>query len=91
MVGKERSLEILTEEIEDYLPDEKHKDYEDAVDRVCYEYEKIKSKKPNYHKGKRVADWYTCGQCGRNVDIVFDFCPLCGFKIKWDSPRTLTR
>ncbi len=37
-VDKERCIEILAEEIEDYPPKEKWEDYERAVNRVMYEF-----------------------------------------------------
>ena len=52
--------------------------------------------KPQYHKGKSINDWYTCGQCGAMLnkaasdDVLNDFCWQCGYRIKWDNPRCLT-
>ena len=40
-VSKERCVEILTEEIQDLLPEEKWKDYERSVNRVMYEFDKL--------------------------------------------------
>ena len=37
-VKRERCIEILAEEIEDYPPKEKWEDYERAVNRVMYEF-----------------------------------------------------
>lgn len=48
--------------------------------------------KPKYHKGKYVKDWWTCGHCGDQIyEIVYNYCPWCGYKIKWDSIRCLTK
>lgn len=92
MVGKEMALEILTEEIEDYIPKEKQHEYENAVDRVIYEFKKTGKIKPKCHKGKRIHDYYTCGNCGFTIsEINFNFCPNCGFGIKWDPCRCLTK
>lgn len=48
--------------------------------------------KPKFHKGKHIKDWYTCGNCGKELfDGVRDnYCWNCGYAIKWDSCRCLT-
>ena len=90
--SKERALQILTEEIQDYLPKEKYHDYEHAVNRVIYEFAKTDQIKPKYHKGHSINDWYTCGNCGHAIhEIHFNYCQNCGYGIKWDSPRCLTK
>lgn len=89
-VSKERCREILTEEIQDYLPTEKWKDYERSVNRVLYEFDKLDGEKPKYNRGKHMNDWYTCGNCGSRVDVGHNFCPNCGYKLLWDSTRCLT-
>lgn len=90
--SKERCIEILTEEIEDHLPVEKHEDYERAVNRVLYEFRKTDEVKPKFHKGAHTKDWYTCGNCCHTISSIGDnFCPNCGYKIKWDSTRCLTK
>lgn len=90
--SKERALQILTEEIQDHLPEEKWDDYEHAVNRVLYEFAKTDQIKPKYHKGHSIKDWYTCGHCGFAIhDIGPNFCPNCGYGIKWDSPRCLKK
>lgn len=53
-VSKERCKEILTEEIQDLLPEEKWKDYERSVNRVLYEFDKSDGMKPKLHKGKHI-------------------------------------
>ena len=81
-VGKERCIEILTEEIEDYLPQEKWEDYEMAVNRVMYEFQKLWGAKPKYHKGKYINSWYTCGNCGHGIAAEHQYCPNCGYYIQ---------
>ena len=91
MIGKEQSLQMLEEEVQDHLPKKMREKYECAINRVRYEFAKIDGRKPKYHKGKRVKDWYTCGNCGHIVDVGPNYCPNCGYAIKWDSVRCLTR
>ena len=91
-VSKERCLEILTEEVQDHLPKKQWNDYERAVNRVLYEFAKTDQIKSKYHKGHSIKDWYTCGHCGFTIhEISFNFCPNCGYGIKWDSTRCLTK
>lgn len=90
--SKERALQVITEEIQDHLPEEKWEEYEHVVNRIRYEFEKTDQLKPKYHKGHSVKDWYTCGNCGHTIhEIHYNFCPNCGYGIKWDSPRCLTK
>ena len=90
-VSKERCVEILTEEIEDLLPEEKWKDYERSVNRVMYEFDKLDGVKPRYNRGKHIKSWYTCRNCGSTVMIHHNFCPNCGYKLLWDGIRCLTK
>ena len=48
--------------------------------------------KPKYYKASRsIYSYWCCGNCGgRKVDVGDNFCPNCGYYIKWDSPRCLT-
>ena len=48
--------------------------------------------KPKYYKASRsVYSYWRCGHCGgRKVDVGDNYCPNCGYYIKWDSPRCLT-
>lgn len=88
--SKERCLEILTEEIEDLLPQEKWQDYEKAVNRVLYEFEKLDGAKPRWNKGEHIKSWWTCRNCGKTVRIEHNFCPNCGYELLWDGIRSLT-
>lgn len=49
--------------------------------------------KPKFHKGLYGTkyDSYTCGNCGSGIDVIYDYCPKCGYKLLWDNPRCLTR
>ena len=48
--------------------------------------------KPKYYKASRsVYSYWRCGHCGgRKVDVGDNYCPNCGYYIKWDNPRCLT-
>jgi predicted RNA-binding Zn-ribbon protein involved in translation (DUF1610 family) len=48
--------------------------------------------KPKFHKGRYGTkyDYHTCGACGCDITVVYDYCPNCGTRILWDSPRCLT-
>lgn len=89
-VSKERCLEVLTEEVQDHLPEGKWEDYERSVNRVQYEFSKLDGAKPKFNKGKYIKDWYTCRNCGSTVEIGHNFCPNCGYKLLWDGVRCLT-
>lgn len=61
-----------------------------VINRLDYHRRQAEGTKPKWHKGQSIKDYYTCGNCGRTVDIIFDYCPNCGFALKWDSTRCLT-
>lgn len=91
-VSKKRCIEVLTEEVQDHLPEEKWQDYEMSINRVLYEFAKMDGAKPKYHKGQHIKNWYTCGNCGfRLREISINYCPNCGYAVVWDSPRCLTK
>lgn len=89
-VSKERCMEILTEEVQDHLPEGKWEDYERSVNRVLYEFDKLDGKKPKLNKGRHIADWYTCGNCGCKINLGNNFCQNCGYKVIWDEIRCMT-
>lgn len=61
------------------------------INRLDYIARQEAGKKPKLNKGKYCADWYTCGNCGgRTVQIHDNYCPNCGYRIRWDSTRCLT-
>ena len=61
-----------------------------VINRLEYHRNQAEGQKPKYHKGDCVKDWYTCRNCGVRVEITFNFCPGCGYRIRWDSTRCLT-
>lgn len=91
-ISKQRAIEFLTEEVQDHLPKEKWIEYEKAVNRVRYEFDKLDEVKPILYKAQRKQyDYWKCGNCGAAIrDVTPNYCQNCGFKIKWDSPRCLT-
>ncbi len=89
-VSKERCLEILTEEVQDHLPEEKWEDYERSINRVQYEFSKLDGAKPKLHKGRYKNDFYTCRNCGFGIDVGHNFCSHCGWKLQWDGIRCMT-
>lgn len=60
------------------------------INRLDYHRSQAEGVKPKYHKGDYIKDWYTCRNCGVRVEITFNFCPGCGYRIRWDSTRCLT-
>lgn len=60
------------------------------INRLNYHRSQAEGVKPKYHKGDCIKDWYTCRNCGVRVEITFNFCPGCGYRIRWDSTRCLT-
>ena len=60
------------------------------INRLDYHRRQAEGLKPKYHKGNVIDDYYTCRNCGRRVEIIYDYCPKCGFLIKWDTTRCLT-
>lgn len=89
--SKERCVEILTEEVQDYLPKSKWEEYERAVNRVRYEFAKTDAVKPVLYRAyKKQFDYWKCRNCGVKVEIIANYCSNCGFAIKWDGIRCLT-
>ena len=48
--------------------------------------------RPKFRKGiyGKQYNSHSCGNCGRGIDVVYDYCPQCGYRILWDNPRCLT-
>lgn len=63
---------------------------ETLINRLEYHRKQAEGVKPRYHRGMVMKDYYTCGNCGHTVVVQNNFCPNCGYKIKWDSVRCLT-
>ena len=54
-------------------------------------YKAMQGARPKKHSGvKHYRDYYTCGSCGAGVDVYFDYCFKCGYRILWSSPRCLS-
>lgn len=60
------------------------------INRLEYHRKQAEGVKPKYHPGMVLKDYYTCRNCGVRVEITFNFCPGCGYRIRWDSTRCLT-
>lgn len=60
-----------------------------VVNRMMYEFEKDMGATAKKHKGKYMADFYTCGNCGASVNEPhWKYCPNCGYRIiKSDAPQ----
>lgn len=63
---------------------------ESVINRLDYHRRQAEGVKPKWNRGQSIRDYYTCGNCGRSVEINDNFCGGCGFAIKWDSIRCLT-
>lgn len=60
------------------------------INRLEYHRNQAEGLKPKYHADQVLKDYYTCRNCGHRVEINNNFCPNCGYSIKWDSTRCLT-
>jgi len=60
------------------------------INRLEYHRKQAEGVKPKYHPGMVLKDYYTCRNCGFRVIVNDNYCPNCGFMIKWDSCRCLT-
>lgn len=81
--GIDDAIKIVGEYVPDFRADL-------IKNRLEYHRNQAEGVKPKYHKGDCVKDWYTCRNCGVRVEITFNFCPGCGYRIRWDSTRCLT-
>lgn len=61
-----------------------------VINRLDYHRAQAEGVKPVYNPGAVLKDYYTCRNCMYRVLIQDNFCPNCGFMIKWDSTRCLT-
>ena len=91
-VSKEKCIEIIAQKVRAYIPADMRDEYERAVNRLRYEFAKTDAVKPILYKGQRKQyDYWKCGNCGTGIgQIVANYCPNCGFAIKWDGIRCLT-
>ena len=48
--------------------------------------------KPKFRKGiyGKQYDNHTCGYCGAGMSVIYNYCPTCGTRALWESPRCLT-
>ena len=61
------------------------------INRLEYHRNQAEGIKPKYYKADSVLhSYYKCGNCGHRLEINDNFCPNCGYCIKWDSTRCLT-
>lgn len=57
----------------------------DAVE-LLKEQEPVKPKTENDGAPEDIRCWwYVCGNCGRDIDIGYNYCRHCGKKLKWDE------
>ena len=61
-----------------------------VINRMEYHRGQAIGIKPKYNKGQSIKDWYTCGNCGKQIEIIDNYCAGCGYRIKWDTIRCLT-
>ena len=61
-----------------------------VINRLEYHRGQAEGRKPKHNPGAVLKDYYTCGNCGHMVKVENNFCPDCGYRIKWDSCRCLT-
>ena len=61
-----------------------------VINRLDYHRRQADGVKPKYHKGFNIRDYYTCGNCGKRIEIDDNYCSGCGFRIQWNSIRCLT-
>ena len=63
---------------------------ETVINRLEYHRNQAEGVKPKWHRGDSIKDYYTCGNCGFGVIVNNNYCPNCGYMIKWDTVRCLT-
>ena len=63
---------------------------EHVINRLDYHRRQAEGVKPKFNAGGGIREYYTCRNCGFRVDVVYDYCPKCGYRIRWDSTRCLT-
>lgn len=79
-------LEMLPDNIPEEIKDDDFCDeYERMLNRVRYEVRRSVPVAPKEIRpvSKRYLPFYSCGQCGHNVQVHEKYCPECGREIKW--------
>lgn len=61
-----------------------------VIRRLEYHRAQANGAQPKYNEGIDLNGWYSCKNCGVRVEITWNFCPGCGYKLKWNSIRCLT-
>lgn len=83
MCGIDEAIRYIRENCQDARADL-------IINRLEYHRGQAEGRKPKHNPGAVLKDYYTCGNCGHMVKIENNFCPDCGYRIKWDSCRCLT-
>ena len=60
------------------------------INRLDYHRRQADGIKPKRNRCDIIKDYYTCGNCGSRVVVNDNYCPNCGYMIRWDSCRCLT-
>ena len=84
MCGIDQAIQHIREDCSDFMW------AQNVINRLEYHRNQAVGVKPRYHKGQVMKDYYTCGNCGYRVVINDNYCPNCGYMIKWDTCRCLT-
>ncbi len=61
-----------------------------VINRLEHHRRQAQGVKPKLNDGKKLNSYYTCGNCGKRVEITQNFCGGCGYRILWNSCRCLT-
>ena len=94
-IGMMCSIDDAIEYLKDCQPRAKDDDISwRIINRLRYVRDKDVGKRPKFHAGRygHKYDSWTCGNCGHTIlEIGNNYCSECGYRIKWDSPRCLTK
>lgn len=81
-------LEMLPDNISDEVKDDDFcEEYERMLNRVRFEVRRSVPVPPKVTRAtsRGYGDFYSCGQCGRDVDVHKKYCDRCGRAIGWDE------
>lgn len=87
MCGIDEAIKAIRQTYTMYMMPE---NAEQIINRLEYHRAQAEGVKPKYNHGQVIKDYYTCRNCGFRVEINNNYCPNCGYMIKWDSCRCLT-